>query len=276
MEKDITFLSPIKLDNKKLPYWQHTINTYHRAIRGNFKHIICDDSSPEYHEKGQETLKGRGHKIYIPPANSFIGAVVNLIETVETPYFAFITDDVCLTTNEDIFTPSIEFLENNEDVCQVKIGGGCLSDGNSNRENIKFGDQFHNSHFVVNPGNPLTPIGYYNHTFWLESTNSPNIKNIFPFSYYNCIMRTSVFKDKIHPIVKSRLTPRDKTWSDYLAKINYSIGICNKINELGYPKGFEFLNNYYTAWIDLCNYIYCFDRHHLSYEQFCKTHTNKL
>jgi hypothetical protein len=279
VEKDITFLSPFRLDGVKLGLFEHTVNSYYDSFGENRPlHLICDDSDSDSHWRAKNILENRTANVkYLEPAGSMINAVVKLIEAVKTPYFAFITDDVCLITERDIWSACLYHLKHKNKCVQIKIGGGAVSDGPNNRSNlyrvtnqpVYLRQNPYSDFDCVRLGNPEKDA------VWTESLESKKQRGVFPLSYYNCVMRTDFFH-RIHEIIKPRITAADKTWSDYLAKTNKCVGISDDVYNTGWPEGLSFINEYRSGWLNFCNYIYCFGRYPQSLEDFKKSHTEEI
>jgi len=274
MSKDLTILMAV---NSQLSKFQHVITSYYACFQGyrRLPKLVISPGSNVNVEEIQEYLHGQKipHKI-LDSNDSFIRAIVELIDSVKTPYFMFMLDDVCVCKTKDFFTPIKQAFKKNKQLIQVKFGGGAVTDGERNIDNIYVEGGVANLRHA--PNLKFHPyITKSQDTVWIGSLNHQHIQNIYAISQWNAVMRTSVFKD-IHSVIKSRISGSDSTWSDYLALINYSGGIRNHVQERGWPQGLEFLDNCQTGWLNFCSYIYAHGRQNQNLQTFVQTHTEEI
>lgn len=272
---NLTILTPYKHTSNALVFrcLKSYYNTFDKTQTYPL-HLICTDSqaSTKLIEPYLKTLQANYQ--LLDECNNFCQSIIRLIEQVTTDYFCFVIDDVELLTTKNILKSCIEYLDVSPNVCQVKIGGGFISDGPTNKSNLNF---VSNRNIIpnVNPCTNYTPYNLNKNTFWEAPLSHKNIFGHFPLSYWNCIMRTETFH-KIHNVIKSRITSKDITWSDYLAKINYSRGISNDIYNKGWPIGLEFISHYWYAWLNFCDYLYPHGRLPTTLQHHKQTHMEEI
>lgn len=274
LKNNLTILSPIKVYGFKADTIYDCIESYYNCIDERPLHLIKDDSAPNHKEDVKnklDELNANYRFINDGEYTNMFDAVVTLIENVNTKYFTFIIDDVITTKSYDFFTPAIQAMEQNEDLIQVKFGGGQLSEGSSNRDLI---NRINDDELTLKINNvKYNRIKLEKGSVWVTSLDHSNIINDFPLSYYNCIMRTDVFKYIHKKIIENRGQFPDNTWSDYLAYINYTQGINDRVRTNNWPQEFRFLNEKLTGWVNMASYIYAINRHQVDYNSFCESHT---
>ena len=279
MDKKITILSPLFIKGDKINYYKKCIKSFYDSIEEPYPlHIIKDDSSQETHEEVKKLMKEiNPNHIFLDRKNKTNGftSVSELIDYVETKYFLFLIDDAIMTVKENIIEPIVEHMDKDEKTIQVKIGGGllCNGTGKTNKDNIiKHKDN--TVSLYSNKEVKYKPYVYGDNIVWVMDLKSKNTLGEMPISFWNCVHRTEIFK-KINDIIKNKKGPK-KYWSHYQAFVNYTGGRNNIIKKNGWPKDFEFLDNYKSGWLNMCCYLYPFNRCRFSLNDFKKTHTIKI
>lgn len=291
----VTILSPTYLCGTKHPttgshthslksnWYQKVFNSYYTSFKKPYPvHHIKDDSAPRAKKELEKYLQTIGANYKLVATNEKTNgfhALIKLIESVETEYMFFILDDVMQVKPKDFITPCVELMEEQKDILQVKLGSGFAGSGNNNKDN------------VVLLGNgkaapKVAPESVYtaNSTstgdvVWTMQLEPKNIRNVFPLSYYNCIMRTEYVK-RIHEVVMTKgVNKTGRDFSTYLEYMNYTNDTNNLVNEKGWPSGFEFISEYKTGWLNFASYIYHLGRAGRSLErakQHANTHTHEI
>jgi hypothetical protein len=288
--KDVTILSTFQIRPEKT-MWKECIRSYYQTMVPPYPlHLIQDDSTPSYHEELCKVLDelGANYKFIKSEYPGAFGAVYSLIKEVKTKYFFFIIDDVIMVKDKDIITPLVHFMEENKEVIQIKLGGGPISEGPSNKYWVI--DKPGGNRTLNVPGNPVLhptkTIG--NNTIWTFSLIPENTRGQYPLPWYNGFLRTSIFH-KINDIIinlykndqntaRQRLRHHYHRWSHYIAYTQYyHVDTLPTLYKLGWPPKFEFLSNYKTGWLNMCNYIYCLhNRCESPLHKFKITHTQEL
>ena len=168
-------------------------------------------------------------------------------------------------------------MEKDNKTIQVKIGGGGVCSGKrpSNTNNIILNKDGTVS-LRVNKKVKWHPNKYRNDTIWVMDLKSENTEGEMPITYWNCIHRTDIFK-KINDLIKIKKSrTHSKSWAHYQCYTNY-VGAKNSIIKTkGWPKDFKFLNDYKTGWLNMCCYIYPFQRNKIPYDTFKESHTVEI
>ena len=265
----LTYLDRSAMNNMGVTQWHPVLDTFKKSLKsfydildknnlGRPLHLIRDDSSTENKMEVIKSLEevNANYKLIDGRKGAFF-SVGELIRNVKTPYFMFILDDVEFITTKDILTPMIESLDKDEDIIQILFGGGFLTDSReSNNQTINFTGEDTVTPYLNNQIYTRNKIDDHN-TSWVTSLESDKIMGVFPLSYWNCLMQTNFFQ-KIDDKIESMFTESrpHSSWSDYCAYTNYSVNISPLIANEGWPKGFEFINEYKTAYLNFASYIY--------------------
>ena len=164
-------------------------------------------------------------------SSGYVDAVQKLIQSVENEYFFFIVDDVELLNHKDFITPSLGAFGKNENLIQIKFGGG-HSARKTKKQNLSIYENFyrksHHDQDIV----------------WINTIMKNQEKYIF--SHYNCILRSDVFKKVDKEIVNHNI----KNWDDYVLFLK-----ANFLKELGH---------YETGWLNFEDYLYTWYRSEIS------------
>lgn len=265
----LTYLDRNAINNMGVSQWHSVMETFKKSLKslydildknnlGRPLHLIRDDSSMNNKMEVIRSLEdvNANYKLIDGRKGAFF-SVGELIRNVKTPYFMFILDDVEFITTKDILSPIIEALDKDKDVIQIKYGGGFLTDSViNNTKTVKFVENNNISPYLNDQIYIKNKIDETN-TSWVTSLQSDKIVGVFPLSYWNCLMRTDFFQ-KVDTKIESIFTESrpHKSWSDYCAYTNYSINLSPQISNDGWPEGFDFINNYKTAYLNFASYIY--------------------
>jgi|WetSurSiteA1Bulk_404760.scaffolds.fasta_scaffold00439_13 hypothetical protein len=278
ISKLVTIITPLKLIPGKIDFFTRTLNSYYNGMPKPIpKHLIALDTNKTNFDIGEYILNSFGCNYLLLPSGSNNGLVImqELISSVETPYFLMLLDDVMLLKDIDfLLNASISAMTEDDNLIQVKFGGGVLSSFKNNKE--CFITNKSRVRLISNKNSWLKRmvIKKGNATVWTLPLKSELANSDYPLSYYNCLMKTSIFK-RINNVVagiKNGYTKGDI--SDYLCLVNRSRNNGNKLVKFGWPKGLLFLNKYKTGFINLASYIYCFSREKVSVEEYIKRYCN--
>lgn len=286
----VTILSPTYLSGKshsqtgghthsnKPQWYKKVFKSFYDSMKQPYPiHNIKDDSDDNSKKEFKNFLES------INANYTFLGgkrtngftALIRLLESIETPYFFFVLDDTMLVKKKDFITPCIEAMNNDDTLAQIKLGCGFVCHGRTNKDIVKIHDNGTASPIVA-PNSIYTPEKLSTgDVVWKMSLNHKNILNVFPLSYHNCFMRTS-FAMKIHKKIMEKKDISGNDFSDYLIHTNYERDTCNKINKNGWPKGFEFIEEYKNGWLNFASYLYPIGRLQESEDSFKKTHTFEI
>jgi hypothetical protein len=279
MNDKITILTPLFLNHHKLSMFEVSIKSFYDNMEKPYPlHIIKDDSPLPLHEEAKKIIgKINDNHLFLPRTTKTNGfeVIIELIDKVTTDYFFFIIDDAAMTISKDFITPIITHMEKNKKTIQVKIGGGVLCRPNvSNLHNITLNED-DTLYLNANKNVKWYPSRMGKDTIWTMELKDKNIKGEMAITYWNCVLRTNIFK-KINNIIKDKKGKfKDKFWHDYQSYTNYGGDINDKVFNNGWPDGFEFLNNYDSGWLNMCCYIYPFGRSPIPYNIFKTTHTKE-
>jgi len=225
----ISVLAPIKIINdKQFKTFSNCLNSYVNLIKSeNVELIVANESVGGFKEMVRNKfLEIRNDTTFIAK-NGFVNSVRGLIEKSKNKYIVFFLDDVELLFDEKGFHDSIEVMEKNKEVVQVKFGGGKIYKSNQKQKL-----EYRNTH---------TPIKINDNTIWLCDNIYEDNKHLI--SQWNSITRSDLIKE-----LDSEYVGGSKDWDSYVVEMS----------KIFINKGYDLKTR--TGWLNLRCGLYAWGR----------------
>lgn len=232
---NINVLVPLKIrSEKQYLLFKQCVQSYEHLFdkeRISFK--VADDSLSPYASNVKEQFESYGCEIEYIASNGYVDAVRNLFRVADQKYIFWIFDDVQLLTKKDIISPCIRALEDNQNLIQIKLGGGKCARKNKLQNTALYGASY-------------VQKTYGNDIVWSNKIGA-DTEN-FIISQWNAVLRTDIFKE-INKDIKTSFSH----WDDYLMHI--------KANYMHILKERE------SGWLNFEDHLHPWGRSDISLEQ---------
>ena len=234
MEKiaKLSILSPLKITNQKqFELFIRCLDSYRNIIKKKYvEFLIVNESSKYFKNKVYERLYEIKPNLRDISEVGFVKSVRRLIDESKGEYIMFFLDDVeMVSDSEEICEVSIESMDLNKDIFQVKIGGGKVS----NISKTKSLKMFSKNHKEIKINN--------NFSVWLNKNKNEYETNNYVITHWNCITRGQSLR-RFNKLLKSN----PKGWD----------GLTLSFSSF-FKKEIE---NKYTGWLNLQSFIYPWGR----------------
>lgn len=286
VNENLTLITPVRISKSEhLRFFRMSLESYYNQIPGfRPKHIFSINADAHWTKSFQDVLDSVPGDYEVFTDKSASRAFVDLIEKVETKYLFMMFGDVMALTDKDIFSPSLESMERRDDICQIHIGGFPTGNYDYAPYNKMWGCEpfpTNLSHFsvsgdtatVVHDGTQMERMSLSGgDTVWIMKMHYANMGFICPFPFWSTIMRSDVAK-KLTEITQGMLQGKYKEIRDFLIPMNGSISVVHStIHKDGWPKWFEFVEEYSHGLLNLASYVYSIADDKKSIEQCRKDH----
>ena len=232
----ISVLAPIKINNKQqFQIFSRCLNSYIDLMRFDKTEIIVSNESI-----GE--FKGLVHNKFLEVNNEtkfinekgFVNSIRSLINKSKNKYIVFFLDDVEIFLKGKDFQDSIEVMDKNDDVIQIKFGGGKVYKANQKQKS-----EYKRTH---------TPIEVGDNIVWLNDSSEED--STYVISQWNSIIRSDFLKK-----LDTEYDGSSQTWDSYSLQIS-KIFINNGFN-----------SNTKTGWLNLSCGLYAWGRTNNSLEK---------
>jgi len=230
--KKLSILSPLKItNNKQFNLFVRCLNTYKNIIElEDVEFLIVNESNRAFIDKVEESIKEIKPDFKNIKEIGFVSSVRKLITESTGKYIMFLLDDVELVyDSKKLCEVVIESMEQNEEIFQVKLGGGKVSHS-SKTKNV---NKFSKSHKEIKINDEFS--------VWLNKTEDEYKNNNYVITQWNCITRGDTIRE-----FNSKLKDTSPTW-DALTLL-FSSSFKNEVS------------GKYTGWVNLQSFLYAWGR----------------
>ena len=286
VNNNLTMITPVRIANEEhLQFFKLSIESYYKQIV-NFhpKHIFSINADVYWMKQFQNILDNLLHNYEIMLDNNASQAFVNLIDRVDTKYLFMMFGDVMAISDKDIFSPSLESMELRNDICQVNVGGFPVGDFDFPPYNKMWNEKSfpnNSSHFhvmkntakIVHDNTKLDKMPLSTgDAMWIMQMLHTNMKFVYPFPFWANIMKSDVTK-KIIELSRDVGLQKYKEIRDFLTLVNETTSvITNNIHIKGFPKEFQFVEEYSQGLLNLACYMYSIEAERKPLQKFKEDH----
>lgn len=239
---ELSILAPLKIDN------ENDFNSFLRCLKSykniietkNVEFLVINESAPNFKEKVNQEIQSIKSNFNTIEGNGFVKSVRKLIDKSTGKYIMFFLDDVeFLGDSKKICEASIEAMENNKNILQIKIGGGKVSN-TSKSNNI---EKFSKTHKEIKVNEEFS--------VWVNPTEREYDDNRYVITQWNCITRGDTFRD-----FNKKFIGHPDSWDSFTLLISDYFK-----NEV---------TNTYTGWLNLQSFLYPWGRNPNNIDEFKK------
>lgn len=237
---ELSILAPLKIDNENdFKSFIRCLKSYKNIIETeNTEFLVVNESITDFKDKVNQEILSIKPNFRIVEERGFVKSVRKLIEESNGKYIMFFLDDVEIIGDaKNICQSSVKAMEENENIFQIKIGGGKVSNS-SRSSNIK---KFSKTHKEVKINE--------NFSVWLNPTENEYHNNGYVITQWNCITRGKIFRE-----FNRQFNGSPNNWD----------GFTLLISDLFKKE----VNGTYTGWLNLQSFLYPWGRTPNKIEQF--------
>jgi hypothetical protein len=232
--KKLSILSPLKITNQKqFDLFNRCLKSYKNIIQNNdVEFLVVNESSVQFKNEIENVISEIKPEFKTIEEKGFVNSVRTLIKKSTGKYVMFFLDDVeMVIDSEKICLAVLKSMEINEDIFQVKLGGGKVS--NTPKTNNL--NKFSNTHKKIKINDEFN--------IWINQTKNEYYVNEYVISQWNSIMRGGVIRDLND---RMGINLGNSSW-DY-----FTVIMSRKYkDEIGVT---------YTGWVNLRSFLYPWGR----------------
>lgn len=180
--KKISVLLPLKVkNNEQYKLFCRCLLCYSDLLKdSDTELIVANESINKFYNLTNQKLKEISPQVNFIETKGFVNSVRELIKSSKNKYIMFILDDVELLFDvKESIHDCVETMDKNEDIDQIKFGGGKIY--KANRTQVKIFKKNHK------------PIKTNKNTIWLNDSLREDKRHLI--SYWNSLTRSSLLKE---------------------------------------------------------------------------------